>query len=420
MHIAFISYEYPPETPNGGIATYVQQAARMLCGRGHDVEIFAGSPTRDAVIEVHGLRVHRVHVAQRTDFARRVAGVYASRHRAAPFDVVEGPDYDADARFAMARTPDVPLVTRLHTPAYLAAILNDASTVYAEPGGADAATGAEEELPRSVPRPSSGYDRNGDIAYRHVLDADAITAPSHAIRNVVCRDWELDAADVDVYPNVYQPAPALLNLPGEINSRVVLYLGRLEHRKGVLDLAGAAPLILQACPDVRFRFVGRALASPDPTLDMRGYLGRLLAPYAHAVRVESHVPLDQVSSVLGEAEVCVFPSLWENFPGVCLEAMASARGIVGSASGGMAGMLRDNSGLLVPPHSPARIAQAVLRLLEYPLEREQMGARARARVQALYNADQIGPRQEASYLRAIRHRREIGPRSSNEAEDSRK
>jgi glycogen synthase len=404
MHIAFVSYEYPPETPNGGIATYMQQVARMLHARGHDVEVFAGSLTRDAVLETEGLRIHRVHVSARPEFAARAAPVFMRRHGNAVFDVVEGPDYDADARYVIQQLPALPLVVRLHTPAYLAATLNDPSTAsHTLPGSA-------EEARSLCPPPLPGYNRFQDPAYQHVLQADAITAPSQAIRDVVCRDWELQASQVDVYPNVYQPAPALLELPLVTSSRIVTYLGRLEQRKGVIALVRAVPSILQQYPDVRFQFIGRALASPDPHLDMRAYLERLLAPYAQAVTLGGHVPLESVPAILGEAEVCVFPSLWENFPGVCLEAMAAGRGIVGSLAGGMADMLSDQAGILIAPNSPEQIAQAVTYLLAHPEERMQMGGQARRRVQALYGAAQVGPQQEASYERAIRHRRELGPR----------
>ena len=402
MHIAFVSYEFPPETPNGGIATYVQQAARMLQARGHDVEVFAGSLTRDAVLETEGLRIHRVHVGKRPEFAACVAPTFKQRHGSAPFDVVEGPDYDGDARYVAQQCPYLPLAVRLHTPAYLAATLNDPtpdSHVYRDDAQA---TGI------LCPLPLPDYNRFEDAAYQHVLQADVITAPSQAIRDVVCRDWSLDVSRVDVYPNVFQPASALLELPLTSSSRIVTYLGRLEQRKGVITLARAIPAILQECPDVRFEFTGRALVSPDPELDMRAYLERLLAPYAHAVTLNGHVPLEQVPAMLGAGEVCVFPSLWENFPGVCLEAMAAGRGIVGSRTGGMADMLADGAGILIAPDSPEQIAQAVTHLLAHPEERLERGELARRRVQALYGAAQVGSQQEASYERAIRHRRELG------------
>jgi glycosyltransferase involved in cell wall biosynthesis len=73
--------------------------------------------------------------------------------------------------------------------------------------------------------------------------------------------------------------------------------------------------------------------------------------------------LFQVPPVLGDADVCIFPSLWENFPFVCLEAMSGA--IVGSSAGGMAEMLAEGAGMLVKPGSPARWAEAICqRLLE--------------------------------------------------------
>ena len=411
MHIAFISYEYPPETPNGGIATYVQQAARMLAARGHDVEVFAGSPTRDATLPTDGLLIHRVHVAQRPDFAARVAPVFARRHQAAPFDVLEGPDYDADARFAVEQAPDVPYVVRLHTPRYLAEILNTP-----EEGTKNRKQGTEEEREdtqsaienRKSAIPSSFilHPSSFDYAYRHVIQADGITAPSRAMREIVARDWQVPLDRITVFPNVYRPSPALLQLPPAPHSRIVTYFGRLEQRKGVITLARAIPAILRAIPNARFRFVGRTLESPEPGVTMRDYLARLLTPYADAVTLSGHISLEEIPALLSDTAVCVFPSRWENFPGVCLEAMAAGRAIVGSEAGGMADMLQEDTGVLIPPDNPQRIADAVISLLSDPERREQIGQRARGRVQTVYSPTQVAPLQEAGYEAAIRQKRE--------------
>ena len=399
MRLAFISYEYPPETPNGGIATYVQQAARMMAARGHEVEVFAGSPIRDTVIEQDGLLVHRVQVALRPDFAARVAPVFARRHHAAPFDVMEGPDYDADARFAAELAPDVALVVRLHTPRYLAAILNTPEEWKDKEIGRKGEEENEEDHSAS-----NHYNYLDDYAYQHVLRADVITAPSHSIRDIVARDWHLPADRIQVYPNGYQPSPALLQLPPAPDTRIVTYFGRLEQRKGVIPLARAIPAILRACPDARFRFVGRTLESPEPGVAMRDYLARLLAPCAHAVTFSGHISLDEVPGLLADTAVCVFPSRWENFPGVCLEAMAAGRAIVGSQAGGMADMLQEDAGVLIPPDSPQHIAEAVINLLSNPERCQELGQWARGRVQAVYGPAQVAPQQEESYREAIRHR----------------
>src|SRR5262245_58881126 len=101
MKIAFITYEYPPDTAYGGIATYVNQAATMLRRRGHQVEVFTSSPYRSGRECEDGVMVHRVRVTEQRDFSKPVGEVFAERHAEIEFDVLEGPEFYADAREAV-------------------------------------------------------------------------------------------------------------------------------------------------------------------------------------------------------------------------------------------------------------------------------------------------------------------------------
>src|SRR5258706_8181253 len=120
MKIAFISYEYPPDTAFGGIATYVFQAATMLRKRGHHVEVFAASVNRSGSESEDGILVHRIDEKSRFDFGPRIGEVFARRQSVIGFDVLEGPDYSADAREAVRLVPSIPLLLKLHTPSVLA------------------------------------------------------------------------------------------------------------------------------------------------------------------------------------------------------------------------------------------------------------------------------------------------------------
>ena len=413
MRIAFVSFEYPPDTADGGIATYVEQAVKMLPARGHTLEVFAASRTRTHTEYAADLCVHRIQVADRQEFVARIGPIFAARHAACPFDVLESAEFNADVRHILTLTPAIPLVVRLHTPRYLANTLNAWPAATAPPGVRQTQA---DSLPLWMPSPLPDYDRTRDPEYLQILQADGIAAPSFAIRNIVCWDWHLETAAVEVIPNVYQPAPALLELPfaAETNTnkpQFVTFIGRLEQRKGVLTLAQAIPAILQRRPHTLFRFVGRPLASPEPALNMQAYLERLLAPYAAALTFTGLVPLNDIPQVLRDAQICVFPSRWENFPCVCLEAMAAGRAIVGSLGGGMAEMLQEEAGRLVAPDDPKQLAHALITLLDDPEMQRQMGARARARVQACYGSAQIAPLQEAHYQRAMARRRQAGPRT---------
>ncbi len=406
MKIAFISFEYPPDTADGGIATYVYQAAAMLQSRGHTVEVFAGSRTRSGTeIQLDGVIVHRVQmgprIEDREEFSKVIASLFVDRHREVDFDVLEGPDYGADAAATLKLVPDIPLVIKLHTPHFIFRLLREADT--------DLVSQLRERL-GALRRRTHSY-RLEALEHAHALDADEIAAPSRAIATKLIRYWHLEPTKVHLFPLPYNPSPELLRIPIESKSNIITFIGRLEARKGVLDLASAIPLILKQCPDVKFCFVGRSGNSPNPQQDMRVYLEKRLNSYLGSIEFTGALPIDQIPSVLGDTDICVFPSLWDSFGIVCLEAMAAGRGVVGSTAGGMAEIIDSNKyGKVVPPKNPKAIAKAVIELVRNPDLRMKLGAAARNRVLTEYNVERVASLQEKSYFRAIEYRHKLGAR----------
>ncbi len=416
MRLALISYEYPPDTACGGIATYTDQVARMLQQRGHHVEVFTSSPSREGSSLEAGVLVHRfrhTNPSDRRDFALQIAPVFTARHALVDFDLVEGPEHDAPAWAVIAQVPDLPLVVKLHTPTFMVADLG-----YVAPTPALRLRRCLGALRRGqLPQPfvRQPYNPDQDLERLHTLAADVITTPSQALGEKLKLTWGLPGDRLIHLPNPYIPAPALLEIPIATHTQTVTFLGRLEVRKGILDLARAIPLILRRHPQVKFRFVGAVCSLPNHPLNTQQYLTRMLWRQWRSLEFTGSVPLDQIPEMLVQTDICVIPSRWENFPNVCLEAMAAGRGVVGSWAGGMAEMLAANqAGCLVPPQAPDAIAAAVIELLDHPERRMQLGQAARDRVLSTYNLDQIGALQEESYLRAIAHRRSLGPRSGAE------
>src|SRR5689334_17158524 len=118
MRVAFVSFEFPPDTRHGGIATYLDQAVRMLSQAGHDVEVFAGSRVRSGEEPSGGGIVHRIQAAEFAEFAEKVPAVVAGRHQCRPFDVVEAPEFQVEYRHLAREIPNLPLVVKLHTPTF--------------------------------------------------------------------------------------------------------------------------------------------------------------------------------------------------------------------------------------------------------------------------------------------------------------
>ena len=395
MRLALVSYEFAGTATGGGIGTYARGAAAMMAARGHEVEVFTSSPA-DAHTLPPGVVVHSVSV-ERQCFPQAVLSPFTARHVARPFDVVEGPEYGAEAMEVARSFPGLPLVVKLHTPTFL---IDEIRHSYLSPwrkarfmlGG----------LRRGrLPKPYWQYDPAGDPERAHALAASEVTAPSLAILDLLRSRWNLDPSRLAHVPNVFDPTAELLALPASTATGRVTYLGRLEARKGVLELAEAMRVVLTCAPATKFRLVGRSLPHPATGEDLAAHIRRLLGPHAEAVEFVGGLAHSEVPRLMGDTDICVFPSIWENLPYVCLEAMAAGRGVIASGGSGMAEIIDDGrTGRLVRPRDPRGLANAILAMAADPAGRIIMAEKAREKIKA-YSSEAIGPLQEASYRRAI-------------------
>ncbi len=112
--------------------------------------------------------------------------------------------------------------------------------------------------------------------------------------------------------------------------------------------------------------------------------------------------------------MAVFPSRWESFGYVCLEAMAAGCGVVASRHGGMAEIIEDGiSGLVVDPSHSQSLSAAISRLIDSPAERLRLASAARERVLSTYAPSVLIDRYIEGYQAAIASRFSQ-PRSNDE------
>lgn len=161
---------------------------------------------------------------------------------------------------------------------------------------------------------------------------------------------------------------------GKLN---VLFVGRLEKRKGLGHLINACALVKKEYPNFRLIVVG-------PGTRLRpGY-----EEQARELNLDDIVFTDFVSDTeLPEyyrtADIFCAPATGgESFGIVLLEAMACGKPVVASSIEGYASVLtHDAEGLLVPPGDEEALAQALLSLLNDRSRREQMGATGKVKAQ---------------------------------------
>jgi len=151
----------------------------------------------------------------------------------------------------------------------------------------------------------------------------------------------------------------------------VLYSGRCTLLKGAGVLADAIPLIWKVIPSTHFAFAGGSakevqalLAGRHLPLDRIHLLGRL--------------EYGELPGVYASPDVAVAPTFSDNVPFWVLEILASGVPMVASRVGGIPEVLEDGkNGLLVPPGSAQRLADAVVSLLNDGNRRKEIGRAAR-------------------------------------------
>jgi len=392
MHIAFTSFEFPPDTAIGGIATYVENAAILMAERGHRVEVFTSSPNRASLHEnfAENILVHRIQTTDRNNFCTAILPLFTQQHQQSAFDLVESPEYAYEGLEIKKAFPALPMIVRFHTPAFWVKQLNKKFI----------AGSAKEKIKKLFG--IKQYKKEKDKEYLFTLMADGWVVPCSSMKNILIEHWGLDAEKIEIIPNSFQPSESLLNIPADTATNTVTFIGRLEVRKGVTQLAAAIPMVLKEKPGVQFRFVGKPNHAPGKKGMMDDYLKEQLSAFENNIQFIPHVPKDKIPELLSQTDICVFPSYWELFGYVCTEAMAAARGIVASKQGGMRDMLEDiNGGILVDPLSPEEIADGILFLLNDPAERMNMGKRSREKVISYYSKE-VADITEKYYLQKIK------------------
>jgi len=178
------------------------------------------------------------------------------------------------------------------------------------------------------------------------------------------------------------PPPVALSVPEQAaKPNLVLFLGRLDAKKGIYDLLDAVAGLRGAVPDVRL-----VCAGDGDRVGVARYAERL--GIADAVKFTGYVGASGKRALLEHAAVFALPSYDEALPVSLIEAMSAGIPVVASPTGGIAEVVSDGaSGLLVPPGDKGGLERALRRLL---IDRElaaRLGKSARESARARFSPE---------------------------------
>jgi glycosyltransferase involved in cell wall biosynthesis len=389
MKICLISRGYPPEVIFGGIETYVYNLAHGLTRLGHKVLVLAETRREEGITKNGNLEIVRLLIKPKSAFGP-VSKTLAYRWQIfqrlkqeiqkKKIDIIEAPENGAVSFFySLFPNKKIPLVIRTHTPLFLSQKMNQYPPLNLK-------TRISEWMEKEV-----------------IIKADRLTAPSLALAKIIAKKYKLDLRKIKIIPNPidekkFKPTLILRNEPN------VLFVGRLERNKGTDFLIKAIPRVLQKVPQARFIFVGKGnknfVNNLNQTIKKNG-----IKPN---IQLLGHQDYPKLISLYQNAALCVIPSRWENFPYVCLEAMASGLPIVASKIGGLKESLVEEgkNGFLVPVGNIKLLSARIIKLLKNPYLREKMGQKSRQRVMKYYSTLKVASNMVKFYNQVINLKKE--------------
>jgi glycogen(starch) synthase len=393
LTVCFVSSEYPPDD-FGGIGRYTADLATGFAAEGHEVHVVTKSPDHNRVDFEDGVWMHRLS----GDVTFRLPGLdsiplkHALGHLAAVYwevnrihnrgaiDVLAAPIWGCEGALCALddRFPTVlTLVTTLRTIARM------------HPSWSD--------LPHV--QQSLALERST------VKRAEYIHGISQAILEKVTTENDAASADSFVVPLGVRDRRAQYRRrrPANDSKVQVLFVGRLERRKGVDLLLESAVELVREFPNVEFILAGK----DTPNTEIDGTYREAFQKkhgqdptVAANIRFLGAVSEERLHQLYADVDIFCLPSRYESFGLVLVEAMVFGVPVIACAAGGQKELVEvDGNGLLAQPEDVPSLTECLRRLIKDPELRERMGKRSRQLFEEKYALDVVVRQTREQYVR---------------------
>ena len=240
-----------------------------------------------------------------------------------------------------------------------------------------------------------------EIEKNLALEAERIICCSDYMKEEISSLFGPFAHELTVIPNGVEPEQ-FVKLPKrprfkiDANDKVVFFIGRLVPEKGIWHLVQAFPQVLYQIPNAKLVIGGKGPSKDllDQAALELGINNRIV--YTGFIKEETR------NYLYHRAQVAVFPSLYEPFGIVALEAMATNTPVIVGDVGGLSDIVQDGfNGLKVKPGDIDDLANAIIRILSNQELAEQLKRNGTHTIETVYNWDTIADSTISVYQQAL-------------------
>lgn len=375
LKIAFACADIRPEGQQGGIAVYVSNIADGMAFRGHDVTILGKGAQHTEEVLPSGAKVvflptiphwgsHSKLLPLTDKLARsRTLARYLYTHQ--DFDIVEFPVWDAEGLYG-TRMGHYRSVVHGHTPHVIVNELTEASGVKVS------------KIDRLIARLEARCSRQADL----------YLANSKSAMDTAVERFHLDP-NKSGWCLLGQKMPSVRIEANDEPVRI-LFVGRLETRKGILQLLQAIPAILKRHPSVRFEIVGIDSAGASGKSQQETFLASATKEVSRQVTFHGRLEDKELLALRTQCQIGLLPSLSESFGYVHTEAMSYGAPVVAFNIAATREVVDNGkTGFLVPVGNVEELVEATCKLIADPVLRKQMGEVAYHEMRARFSIDSM-------------------------------
>lgn len=388
MKILMLTWEYPPRIV-GGIARVVHDLSKRLIKDGHEVTVVTYRDNADVPeyendkgVNVYRVDNYMIHPNNFIDWIMQLNFNMLSKateiiNKEGGFDVIHAHDWLVTyAAKSLKNAYDIPIV----------------ATIHATEAGRN--SGIHDETQRYI----------NDTEWLLTYEATELIVNSNYMKNEIQRLFGLPFDKINVIPNGIN----LSNFTGierdydfrrqyaMDNEKIILYVGRLVYEKGVQHLIAAMPKILSNYNDAKLIIAGRG-----------GMMDELRAEASNLglndkIYFTGYLNSKQVQKMYKCADVAVFPSTYEPFGIVALEAMLAGVPTVVSDVGGLDEIVTHGvDGMKSYAGNANSIADSVTALLYDHQLATNVSKKAKQKVKDQFNWEKIAQDTHFTYEKAI-------------------
>ena len=388
MKILMLTWEYPPRIV-GGIARVVHDLSKRLIKDGHEVTVVTYRDNADVPeyendkgVNVYRVDNYMIHPNNFIDWIMQLNFNMLSKateiiNKEGGFDVIHAHDWLVTyAAKSLKNAYDIPIV----------------ATIHATEAGRN--SGIHDETQRYI----------NDTEWLLTYEATEVIVNSNYMKNEIQRLFGLPFDKINVIPNGIN----LSNFTGierdydfrrqyaMDNEKIILYVGRLVYEKGVQHLIAAMPKILSNYHDAKLIIAGRG-----------GMMDELRAEASNLglndkIYFTGYLNSKQVQKMYKCADVAVFPSTYEPFGIVALEAMLAGVPTVESDVGGLDEIVTHGvDGMKSYAGNANSIADSVTALLYDHQLATNVSKKAKQKVKDQFNWEKIAQDTHFTYEKAI-------------------